>query len=1249
MSDKQQVDRNAPGPLRRPNMGNSASTAHRRVEQPTLGQSPFTSASPTADGMPLSPGLGNALFHLSGERFPSVRVHYNSEQPRQLGAHAFAKGDNIHLAAGQEHHLPHEAWHLVQQRKGRVSAQDQRSGTPINQQASLEQEADRMGERLAQLSARRLSSPMPSDQPTRSASVPEVAQLAPAKILRVEIFKNSGEVKITLESGTTYTYPLVAKDLREPSPMLPSDPPYQSGSVIKAKHKKGVSRDRDKVTNADQAQGKYDYNWTFNGVEGQPGLDDFPPSDYDLVFYLKGSSGQGDGKGKGKGQGDKKGEGKQGGGEKKKTEGGGGKKGGTGQKKNTSDEQVSEFVKKAGGSGDKDVDKTPLTDEEKKRVKDALDGLSSAEQEQFLEVMGEMAAQCDADPACKSKGLADLLEFYQNLDEASREALSINQMLKSDPSEETDELPKEVLLNIETDAKATANSLGKAQKINNNLALIQSKITDPNLKKDFEEIDLSKLSELNTLIMIQGLLAGASERLPELQPVAVALTTNIGKIRDFILEEIAWLSAEIAATALFSALTAPVSGGASLAAGAAAAGHLAIRLNKLRKLIKKIQQLMEVIDKIKSIITTFKTVKEALAKSDFLLEAFQQKREQIRKLRDMLNKGQATADQIRQMEDLEDELLELMLGSEDKVGMIDKLEPIMDQFFLPEDLTEEELKQLIFDVPDGITAMEEMLAYKKAVEGGNADQTVTLSLKGFRAGYLLAPFVGFLTGTINSKLDEIMADKDLSERLLGFGGRRGKTKGFKGSKTKPKARLKKVKSNKKKREEAKKQGEKEQKKSKKKDDKKKTKDDQKDSGGTDTSRSKWLKLKTEIEAIGREAKDKGGMTKVDVKKKAVTLAGKAEYSLFKAKVDIDNYTKDPALNRLQVEDKGDTKIKVGTTTQKRKRNKDILVNYLIPERERHKSLNAAIREAFKKWPEDKSDTKDAIETKLEALKKEHGYPVQFKYAGGQAKEDGKAFVEAEKVKGDIIAWKIMTSLRKGKPGEIARIERPGNYWGSKTNPIELDWKKPAINSSSHYEPIYIGPYVAGEARVTQQELKDKKSSSKTDRQAWADDVKTRVKNADTKAKIDEWKKDAVIEKFDATTQKKLPKPSRTTVGVIDKWQVKAGTKLFPFVPTSRGNEAGATLTNKFRLFGFYAAEEGKDGDHVWEIQVGGPDKVENMWTLESKLNQSAGGELERAKVKTPDNKTRSMKKLKEEATENVKGGKKMWIRIKSTS
>lgn len=83
---------------------------------------------------------------LSGIGMDHVRVHYGSSKPALLQAHAYAQGSEIHLGAGQERHLPHEAWHLVQQAQGRVG-QTMRTadGTAVNTEETLEREADRMG------------------------------------------------------------------------------------------------------------------------------------------------------------------------------------------------------------------------------------------------------------------------------------------------------------------------------------------------------------------------------------------------------------------------------------------------------------------------------------------------------------------------------------------------------------------------------------------------------------------------------------------------------------------------------------------------------------------------------------------------------------------------------------------------------------------------------------------------------------------------------------------------------------------------------------------------------------------------------------------------------------------------------------------------------------------------------------------------------------------------------------------------
>lgn len=95
----------------------------------------------------LPDNLKAGIESLSGLSLDHVKVHYNSAQPAQLNALAYAQGSDIHLAPGQEQHLPHEAWHIVQQAQGRVQPTMQmKDGVPVNDDSELEREATRMGE-----------------------------------------------------------------------------------------------------------------------------------------------------------------------------------------------------------------------------------------------------------------------------------------------------------------------------------------------------------------------------------------------------------------------------------------------------------------------------------------------------------------------------------------------------------------------------------------------------------------------------------------------------------------------------------------------------------------------------------------------------------------------------------------------------------------------------------------------------------------------------------------------------------------------------------------------------------------------------------------------------------------------------------------------------------------------------------------------------------------------------------------------
>ncbi len=115
----------------------------------------------------LPDGLKSGVEQLSGFSMDDVQVHYNSAQPDQINAHAYAQGSDIFLGTGQKKHLPHEAWHVVQQKQGRVAPTQQLKGkTAVNTDSNLEKEADIMGSKAISLSSN-IASGAAEDQPTK--------------------------------------------------------------------------------------------------------------------------------------------------------------------------------------------------------------------------------------------------------------------------------------------------------------------------------------------------------------------------------------------------------------------------------------------------------------------------------------------------------------------------------------------------------------------------------------------------------------------------------------------------------------------------------------------------------------------------------------------------------------------------------------------------------------------------------------------------------------------------------------------------------------------------------------------------------------------------------------------------------------------------------------------------------------------------------------------------------------------------
>jgi hypothetical protein len=164
----------------------------------------------------LPENLKSGIENLSGHSMDDVKVHYNSDKPAQLNAHAYAQGTDIHIASGQEKHLPHEAWHIVQQKQGRVKPTLQMKGkVSINDDKGLESEADVMGAK-ASIQGKFIASaqdPASADDLQHSHPISAVTQRihviqmmrssAQRQALEVPFLQNTANLKVGYITGGT--------------------------------------------------------------------------------------------------------------------------------------------------------------------------------------------------------------------------------------------------------------------------------------------------------------------------------------------------------------------------------------------------------------------------------------------------------------------------------------------------------------------------------------------------------------------------------------------------------------------------------------------------------------------------------------------------------------------------------------------------------------------------------------------------------------------------------------------------------------------------------------------------------------------------------------------------------------------------------------------------------------------------------------------------------------------------------------
>jgi hypothetical protein len=103
------------------------------------------------DTMPVE--LKNKMENSFGTNFSDLSIHTNSSAAKNIGALAYTKGSDVHFAPGQfnpstqkgQELIGHELAHVVQQRQGGVKPTVQKKGIAVNNDKTLEKEADDVG------------------------------------------------------------------------------------------------------------------------------------------------------------------------------------------------------------------------------------------------------------------------------------------------------------------------------------------------------------------------------------------------------------------------------------------------------------------------------------------------------------------------------------------------------------------------------------------------------------------------------------------------------------------------------------------------------------------------------------------------------------------------------------------------------------------------------------------------------------------------------------------------------------------------------------------------------------------------------------------------------------------------------------------------------------------------------------------------------------------------------------------------
>lgn len=194
---------------------------------------------------------------MSGFDLSEVRVYYNSDKPQQVGLDvlAYAEGLNIYISPGNEEHLEHELWHVVQQLEGRTKPTTTHNGEKIDDRKNMEDEATKEGNK-----AKRNKTPLTSGlESIGSMDVENIKQLK-------QVDPNSGIKQLVKISNGLELDNLNMSELQELENEL-----YSSGSKYKDEDLDLVAQAMSEIIGRDPSGDSFgtrdadDYDLTYKG------------------------------------------------------------------------------------------------------------------------------------------------------------------------------------------------------------------------------------------------------------------------------------------------------------------------------------------------------------------------------------------------------------------------------------------------------------------------------------------------------------------------------------------------------------------------------------------------------------------------------------------------------------------------------------------------------------------------------------------------------------------------------------------------------------------------------------------------------------------------------------------------------------------------------------------------------------------------------------------------------------------------